>query len=358
MLTSSQSKGILFQKDYFDNKKRIHKTNKGYYILPKGFFTYRNRSDNGKFKFNRNDLVDKGIISYFYPVFSVKSFVNSNFFLFSINQTTKKKVYIDSEGTGQHVLSISKLKRISLYLPTLLSEQKNIGNLVTHVEKLITLQQRKIEELNSLKQSINNLILENKSDKISFYKFKGLNWKICQFGQIYQKSNDKNKSANDNLKIISVATMDWGKSIKKSSGEYMKTYNVTKLGDIVFEGHRNKQHEFGRFVENTLGTGLVSHIFDVYRPKNGISDLYFWKFYINSENIMNRVLRMSTSSARMMNNLSNKDLKKQKIMIPEYEEMKDIGSLLLTLQESSNKAQKKLILLRNIRKALLQNLFI
>lgn len=107
-----------------------------------------------------------------------------------------------------------------------------------------------------------------------------------------------------------------------------------------------------------MGTGLVSHIFDVYRPKNEISDLNFWKFYINSENIMNRVLRMSTSSARMMNNLNNKDLKKQKIVIPGYEEMKKIGNLLLTLQENIGNSQTKLMLLRNIEKALLQDLFI
>ncbi|EEJ72045.1 restriction endonuclease subunit S [Lactobacillus ultunensis] len=261
------------------------------------------------------------------------------------------------EGGNVSNLYFDRYKYTNIFIPTK-KEERSVSKLIYKINKLISLQQRKMKELNSLKQSISKLILENQSDKIRFCKFKESNWKTYQFGQLYQKTNDKNKNVNDNFKIISVAGMDWGQSVTKSSKEYMKPYNITKLGDIVFEGHKNKQHEFGRFIENTLGTGLVSHIFDVYRPKNEISDLNFWKFYINSENIMNRVLRMSTSSARMMNNLNNKDLKKQKIVIPGYEEMKKIGNLLLTLQENIGNSQTKLMLLRNIEKALLQDLFI
>ena len=362
-LTISAQYGLVKQNSFF-NKQVASKNLKNYILLRKGDFAY-NKSyskDSPYGAIKRLNCYPKGVISSLYIAFKPNG-INSKFLeIYYESDKWYKEIYKRAaEGARNHgLLNISPHDFFDtlLKISTSKKEQEKIGILLSYVEKLISLQQRKMKELNSLKQSISKLILENQSDKIRFCKFKESNWKTYQFGQLYQKTNDKNKNVNDNFKIISVAGMDWGQSVTKSSKEYMKTYNITKLGDIVFEGHKNKQHEFGRFIENTLGTGLVSHIFDVYRPKNEISDLNFWKFYINSENIMNRVLRMSTSSARMMNNLNNKDLKKQKIVIPGYEEMKKIGNLLLTLQENIGNSQTKLMLLRNIEKALLQDLFI
>ncbi|HEM5052110.1 TPA: restriction endonuclease subunit S, partial [Streptococcus suis] len=91
VLTSSQNQGIVFQENYFANRQVTTENNIGYFVLPRGYFTYRSRSDNGKFRFNRNDLIDKGIISYFYPVFSIK-YGDSNFFLFLLNSRLEKEV--------------------------------------------------------------------------------------------------------------------------------------------------------------------------------------------------------------------------------------------------------------------------
>ncbi|HEM3694548.1 TPA: restriction endonuclease subunit S, partial [Streptococcus suis] len=107
VLTSSQNQGIIFQENYFANRQVTTENNIGYFVLPRGYFTYRSRSDNGKFRFNRNDLIDKGIISYFYPVFSIK-YGDSNFFLFLLNSRLEKEVDIAAEGTGQRVLSLKK----------------------------------------------------------------------------------------------------------------------------------------------------------------------------------------------------------------------------------------------------------
>lgn len=34
-----------------------------------------------------------------------------------------------------------------------------------------------------------------------------------------------------------------------------------RLGDIAFEGNKSKHFAHGRFVENTIGDGIVSHVF-------------------------------------------------------------------------------------------------
>ena len=153
--------------------------------------------------------------------------------------------------------------------------------------------------------------------------------------------------------------MTWSNAPETSTNKYMKTYNVVHLGDIVFEGHKNKMNQFGRFVENTIGDGIVSHIFDVYKPKTlKYHDLNFWKYYINSEKVMRNTLRMSTTSARMMHNLVSKDISKQLIKVPSFEETKKIGSIINKIDHLLSLQQKKLKQLRLFKKAMLQQLFV
>ena len=72
VLTSSRE-GLQRQQDHFGTEQR-HDTN-GYNIIPFGYCTYRNRSDDGLFTFNINRISNAGIVSKFYPVFR---FVRSN----------------------------------------------------------------------------------------------------------------------------------------------------------------------------------------------------------------------------------------------------------------------------------------
>ncbi|MFY4496199.1 restriction endonuclease subunit S [Limosilactobacillus mucosae] len=137
----------------------------------------------------------------------------------------------------------------------------------------------------------------------------------------------------------------------------MRTYYVYRIGDIAFEGHTNKKFQYGRFVENTLANGIVSHIFDIYRPIQKEHDLWFWKYYIHNENIMRDVLRKSTTKATMMTNLVNKDLLKQKLNIPILEEQKKIGRLFSQIDRTITLHEEQHRQLEQLKKALLQKMF-
>ena len=151
VLTSSQKQGIVLQEKYFTNRQVTTDNNRGYYVLPKGYFTFRSRSDNDIFVFNRNDIIDKGIISYFYPVFTLKK-ADSNFFLKRINNGIQRQLSIQAEGTGQHVLSLKKFKSIVTMFPSI-EEQQKIGLLFKQLDETITLQERKLENLKIVKSA-------------------------------------------------------------------------------------------------------------------------------------------------------------------------------------------------------------
>ena len=136
----------------------------------------------------------------------------------------------------------------------------------------------------------------------------------------------------------------------------METYNIFRLGDIAFEGHKSKNFAYGRFVENTIGDGIVSHVFDVFRPISEY-DLNYWKYFIHYEDIMGQKLRMSTTKATMMNNLVSKDFLKQSVLVPNLDEQQKIGTFFKQLDHLITLHQRKLAKLKELKQGYLQKLF-
>lgn len=269
----------------------------------------------------------------------------------------RKAIYPLAQGISRFNISKKNLLQLSITIPAL-PEQNAIYKLIRLVEQLIDLQQRKLQKLQSLKKYLTHNMLTRKGNpKIRFNNFTN-QWQPYKFGELFKKSKQKNNLSYSKDQVISVATMTWKKAPEDSTDKYMKTYNVMRIGDIAFEGHKNKNFVFGRFIENTLGNGIVSHIFDVYRPLSTHYDLSFWKYYINSEAVMHEVLRKSTTSARMMNNLVESDVRKQVITIPSYSETVQIGRLLDNVDSYTNLQTKKLDKYQYIKKFLLQQMFI
>lgn len=143
---------------------------------------------------------------------------------------------------------------------------------------------------------------------------------------------------------ITVATMQFKEDVKVSTEDYLKTYYTFNVGDIAFEGHQSKEYRFGRFVENDIGNGIISHIFAVFRPIVDY-DLQFWKYAINNESLMQRVLSRSTKASTMMHDLVTDDFLEQKFLVPSVKEQEQIGMFLSDLDHLITLHQYKLYMM-------------
>ena len=139
--------------------------------------------------------------------------------------------------------------------------------------------------------------------------------------------------------------------------EYLKTYNIFKLGDIAFEGNKSKDFSFGRFVENTIGDGIVSHVFVVFRPINNFHNFDYWKYAINNENVMGRILARCTKKTTMMTNLVTTDFLTQKIYCPSLEEQAHIASFLSLIDQRIRKQKELLNALKKYKRGVIQHIF-
>lgn len=152
VLTSSKTEGVILQEEHFGRKQQHDIT--GYNVLPRSYCTYRNRSDGVDFTFNVNECCDMGIISKFYPVFCGND--NDTYFLSLVLNNSDEVVHeiaYTCTGTGQKVLSFLDLQKMSIRVPRH-NEQKKISTYFKQLDHLITLHQRELEKLQSIKKAL------------------------------------------------------------------------------------------------------------------------------------------------------------------------------------------------------------
>ena len=238
-------------------------------------------------------------------------------------------------------------------------EQQKIATYFDNIDHLITLHQRKCEETKILKKYMLQKMFPQNGQKVPEIRFKGFteDWEQRKFSELYARSSEKNDGSIGMDKNITVATMQFKNDVKVSSTEYLKTYYTFNVGDIAFEGHQSKEFRYGRFVENDIGNGIVSHIFAVFRPIQEY-DLYFWKYAINNEALMQRILARSTKASTMMHDLVTNDFLNETILVPSVDEQKQIGAFLNKLDHLITLHQRKCEELKNIKKFMLQNMFV
>ena len=363
-LTISATKGWMNQKERF-SRNIAGKEQKNYTLLKKGELSY-NHGNSRIFKYGivyELTNYDEALVPKVYHSFKVNLKASGKFieYLFrgkKADHELRKLVTSGARLDGLLNISFSNFESIQLYFPKK-NEQEKIGDFFSKLDKLLDLQQQKIDKLELLKETLLQKLFPKYGAKIPELRFKGCDgeWEEKKFSSLYKKSNEKNNLSFDSNKIISVANMYYKKDNVKSDDNYMRTYNIFRLGDIAFEGNKSKKFTFGRFVENTIGDGIVSHVFEVFRPiSNG--DITYWKYAIHNEDFIARILMKSTVKATMMNNLIAKDFLKQRVPVPQLSEQQKIGNLLSKVDQLIELENKKLQNFQQVKKCLLQNMFV
>ena len=230
------------------------------------------------------------------------------YFIYSMTDRIRK--FAEQKASGSTFLEISGkgLAAGEFAFPSK-EEQTAIGSMFKQLDHLITLHQRKCQYR-------------------SLYGY--LSWEQRKLGELYSLVSEKNDLTFGRESIISVANMYFNANVNVTDEQYLRTYNVMRLGDIAFEGHSNKEFSHGRFVENYIGDGIVSHIFTVLRPRVPF-DVNYWRYAINNEKLMRLSLIRSTKASTMMHNLVPSDFLREAIPTPTLAEQKEIGAFLVGL---------------------------
>ena len=154
--TNSAEHGIIMQKDYFDREVVNQENLDGYYIVRKNDFVYNPRisvtAPVGPI--NRNRLGKIGVMSPLYTVFRTHGI--DHLYLEFYYKTTGWHRFMELNGDSgarfdRFTISSSKFMEMPKPLPNV-DEQRKIGGYFESLDYLITLHQRKSDELKEVKK--------------------------------------------------------------------------------------------------------------------------------------------------------------------------------------------------------------
>ena len=228
VLTSARE-GLQRQEDHFGSKQR-HDTD-GYNIIPFGYCTYRNRSDDGKFAFNINTISEKAIVSKFYPVFRFTN-ANSTFMAEFLNSSprVKKKLSVLAVGTSQVVLSFEALKAAKFDLPCK-DEQDRIAAFLECLNTRIENQRTLVVALKKYKRGLLSAVFSQNVSMFStadFYAFSEL---------AVRRSEKYDPKCNAHAVCIELEHIEQetGRIIGSTCADYQNSIKtVCKPGDVMF----------------------------------------------------------------------------------------------------------------------------
>lgn len=242
----------------------------------------------------------------------------------------------------------------SLPLPPL-GERIKIAEILSAQDKVIELEQQKIEEIIKEKRFFLEKMFPQKGKTVPEIRFKGFTdpWEQRKADSLFEPLAERNDDLLPYSKTLSVATMTYKEVGNGAADSSLANYKRLRLGDIAFEGHTSKEFRYGRFVLNDAGDGIISPRFSALRPVSELP-IQFWKHYIHYEPIMERLLVNCTKAGTMMNELVVPEFLRESLLVPSTGEQMQIGQFFTTIDTLIILHQRKLEEEKRKKKALMQ----
>lgn len=353
ILTSSKSEGVILQEKHFGHKQNHDIT--GYNILPRGYCTYRNRSDGVDFTFNINSYCDKGIISKFYPVFCGNK--NDTFFISLVLNNSKeviREIGYTCTGTGQKVLAFSDLQKMKIPT-TSFDEQRKIRQYFSNLDNIITLHQRKLDQLKTLKKYFLQNMFPTKGEKVPRIRFKGFtgDWEQRKLGDYVTIISGDAPSKFDEGNELYVKVDDLNCNSK---------YVIDSKNKVALHESINKAPE-GSVVFPKRGAAIMTNKVriladDCYIDTNLMA---LSSNKIDSEflyNIISKEGLYKIADTSTIPQINNKHIEPYEVLLPRLDEQRTIGKFFKDVDNFITLHQRKLEQLQTMKKFMLQNLFI
>ena len=355
VLTSARE-GLQRQEDHFGSKQR-HDTD-GYNIIPFGYCTYRNRSDDGKFAFNINTISEKAIVSKFYPVFRFTN-ANSTFMAEFLNSSprVKKKLSVLAVGTSQVVLSFEALKAAKFDLPCK-DEQDKIAAFLECLNTRIENQRTLVAALKKYKRGLLREIFAKLSESCENRKLKDVSVLFADGDWIESKDQ-----ASDGIRLIQTGNVGFGMYLDKpQNAKYISDDTFHRLncleiyaGDILIS---RLPEPAGRacLLPKSTGRRITAVDCTVIRTDASVIDRNYLLQFLCSEQYLKTVNSFLAGGTRQR--ISRKNLEGIEVPYPSIDKQEYYGDFLCKVDTLVFNEEQRLSYLTRLRCFMLQQLFI
>jgi len=365
-LTISAQYGLVDQITYF-NKQIASKDVSNYYLLENGEFAY-NKSYSKDYPWGavkRLDNYDKGVLSTIYITFSPTNVYSD--FLVSYYDTSNwhKEVSMRAaEGARNHgLLNITALDFFdtNLFIPREPEEQKKIGVFLKQIDDTIALHQRQLELLKEQKKGfLQKMFPENGGNKPEI-RFKGFTdaWKQRRLGEVL---TERNEQICETIEyplmsfVQGLGVMPKGDRYDRSFlvKDKNKKYKKTELGDFIYSSNNL---ETGSIGFNKNGKAVISPVYSIFYSNTDFES-HFIGILSTRKDFINKMIHFRQGVVYGQWRIHERDFLNIRIFIPKSVEQNKIIDLFKQLDDTIALHQRKLELLKEQKKGLLQRMFV
>ena len=256
---------------------------------------------------------------------------------------------------GQGNLSGMIVKNLEVSIPSL-PEQQKIGSMLSHLDSLITLHQRKYDKLCVLKKSMLDKMFPKGGSLYPEIRFAGFTdpWEQRKLGELFEEHSEKDRDDLPALTIIQgggTVHRDESNRNLQFDRSSLSNYKVVDTGDFIVH-----LRSFEGGLEKATCYGLVSPAYHIFRGKNVDSDFYY--LYFRSKRFIDVDLKPHVYGIRDGRSIDIEGMKTIFIPWTNLAEQRQIGAFFDHLDSLITLHQRKLELLRNIKKSMLDKMFV
>lgn len=359
VLTISAKQGWMTQSNRFSSVIAGAEKKK-YTLLKKGNLSY-NHGNSKIAPFGTVFMLktySEALVPKVYHSFKAKKDINP-YFLEVYFQTRKMdpqlRKYISSSARMDGLLNItySWFEQVRLFLPNI-EEQNKLEKLFDILNKHIELQQRKLNDLNSMKSALLQDVFPN-TQGIKKINLSTQEWNLQKISSIFKERNQRNKNGMLLSVSISKGVYPFSENDRKDNSSNDKSnYKEVKINDLAYNSMRMWQGAVGVSKYN----GIVSPAYTVITPKKEENPNFYYYYFKNKRMLFN-FRQHSQGLTSDTWNLKFPLFEKILIQVPsDREEEQRISSLFKQIDKSIKLSKIQIKKLTSIKQFLLQNMFI
>ena len=347
--TNSAEHGIVSQLDYFDHDITNDANIGNYSVVYPDDFVYNPRISTiapcGPI--NRNKLGRNGVMSPLYTVFSVDDVINKLYleYYFKTNSWHQFMFLEGNSGARSDRFSISDSTFFEMPIQCpVLEEQELIASFFNRLDSLITLHQRKYDKLCVLKKSMLDKMFPKGGSLYPQIRFAGFTdpWEQRKLGELSNEFKSGEFICADNVSVSGPYPVYGGNGLRG----YTTTFNHEGLYTLIGRqgalcGNVNIADGKSYFTEHAVAV-----------KANHLNDTTFLYYLFGTLDLG----QYSGQSAQPGLAVSN--LVEVEAMVPDKAEQKKISRVFKTVDSLITLHQRKLELLRNIKKSMLDKMFV
>lgn len=299
------------------------------------------------------------LVSHRFPQFTFVQEMDPKFFRYVVaDNKFRYHLWLSSPGGAgrNRVLNIPEMMEYQTYLPEK-SEQTRLANWFSTLDELIVQHQSKLEKLQAIRLSMLEKMFPKEDEvvpKVRFKEFSGL-WEKHKVGDFLTESRI---IGNTGLTAKKLTVKLWGKGVVEKSDAYGGSahtqYYVRKAGQFMY-GKLDFLHAAFGIVPDSLDgyeSTLDSPAFDLL----GIDG----RFLLNTVIQENFYLKngMIANGTRKAKRIHADTFLEMDILVPGIEEQEKIGDYFSQLDKQIYFAQLEIDKLQNLKKALLEKMFV